>query len=506
LPVVESQNYLGIYLSRDTATVVCLNLLGKIGKVLGSFSVSVEEKEKANMQALAGLIAQGCAQRRWSYSEVAVALDCAIFMQHSVHSEFSDPKQISATIRFDTEEALATDITNIALAFEITSAGQEGSELTVFTAERKILSEALDSLQAHNLDPVTIEPDVSCLSRFICRKAPSAESRQPGTLFGILSSRNGYLIIPPVSGGAGAQKASAVRTFLVGPMQNRGELLMREVLVTTALVKSGEPINYLKIFDSAGTVNHQQLGEKLSIESDGIGWLDEAGAENQIPADRGTGFKPVEPRPGWPCHVDYAIAYGAALALSEKGRRVNFRDDFSPFQGKKIKTQQALKFAAISVTILLIAVGLYFQTQLFTKNKSRNKLNSKFAQNYSAVMLGQKLEAKTEPVEAVRKLRSELGRIRDAKRGLITIKGEKSISSKLTLLLTAFNKCASQTDLNIKSITITTRDIIVTGDTSSQQNTIKLSDTLRNNGFDVLRQKFGNKGGRGNFNITLAPK
>jgi cell division protein FtsL len=487
---VESQNYLGIYLSRDTATVVCLNLLGRIGKVLGSFSVSVEENEQANMQALAGLIAQGCAQRRWSYSEVSVALDCAIFMQHSVHSEFGDPKQIAATIRFDTEEALATDITNIALAFEITSAGQDGSELTVFTAQRKILSELLESLQAHNLDPVNIEPDVSCLSRFVYRKGPSAESQQPGTLFGILSRRNGYLIIPPVSAGAESQKASTVRTFLVGSAQNRGELLSREVLVTTALVKSGEPIHYLKVFDSAGTVNHQQLGEKLGIESDGIGLLDEAGAEKQIPDD---GFKPV----------DYAIAYGAALAHSEKGHRVNFRDDFSPFQGKKLKMQQALKFAAISVTVLLIAVGLFFQAKLMSRNKDNRKLNAKFAENYSSVMLGQKAK---DIKSAVKKLGTEKRRLEEAKKGLFTIKGEQSISSKLTLVLTAFNKCAAQTNLNIKTITIAAKDIIVTGDTSSRQNTLKFIDTLRNNGLEVLRQNFDIKGTRDNFNITLSPK
>ena len=120
-------------------------------------------------------------------------------------------------------------------------------------------------------------------------------------------------------------------------------------------------------------------------------------------------------------------------------------------------------------------------------------------------MLGQELED-LEPVEAVRKLRSEWGRIRDAKKGLITIKGEKSISSKLTLLLTAFNKCAKQTNLNIKTITIASRDIIVTGDTSSRSNTLKLSETLRNNGLEVLRQNFDIKGSRDNFNITLAPK
>jgi hypothetical protein len=487
---VESQNYLGIYLSRDTATVVCLNLLGRIGKVLGSFSVSVEENEQANMQALVGLIAQGCAQRRWSYSEVSVALDCAIFMQHSVHSEFGDRKQIAATIRFDTEEALATDITNIALAFEITSAGQEGSELTVFTAQRKILSELLESLQAHDLDPVNIEPDVSCLSRFICRKGPSTESQQPGTLFGILSRRNGYLIIPPVSAGPESQKASTVRTFLVGPIQNRGELLSREVLVTTALVKSGEPINYLKVFDSAGTVNNQQLSEKLGIESAGIGLLDKAGIEKQIPDDS---FEPV----------DYAIAYGAALAHSEKGHRVNFRDDFSPFLGKKLKMQQALKFAVISVTVLLIAVGLFFQAKLINRNKDKRRLNAKFAENYSSVMLGQKAK---DIKSAVKKLGTEKRRLEEAKKGLITIKGEKSISSKLTLVLTAFNKCAAQTNLNIKTITIAAKDIIVTGDTSSRQNTLKLLETLRNNGLDVLRQNFDIKGTRDNFNITLAPK
>jgi len=143
------------------------------------------------------------------------------------------------------------------LAFEITSAGEAGSELTVFTAQRKILSEVLLSLQQHNLDPVTIEPDINCLSRFICRKASSAQSQQPGVLFGILSRRNGYLIIPPVSAGAGSQRASTARTFLVGPTQDRGELLAREVLVTTALVGGGEPINHLKVFDSSGTVSHQ---------------------------------------------------------------------------------------------------------------------------------------------------------------------------------------------------------------------------------------------------------
>ncbi len=486
---MEPQNYLGIYISKDTATAVCLALVGKHGKVLGCFSVSVQEQEQAKPQVLAGLIARGCAERKLEFSEVAVALDCALFMQHSVHSEFADPKQISATVRFDTEEALATDITDVALAFEIASVGEAGSELTVFTAQRKILSEVLLSLQQYNFDPVTIEPDVNCLSRFITTKASSSESQQPGVLFGIISGRNGYLIAPPVSTGAGSKKTSAARTFLVGPTQDRGALLTREVLVTTALVGGGEPINRLKVFDSTGTVQHQQLGEKLGIEADIVDLL-AAEAESRATADCADA-------------VDFAIAYGAALAHLEKGHRVNFRDDFSPFQGKKIKTQKALKFAAISVATLLILVGLFYQAKLFNINKYRKAAREKFAKDYSAVMLGKKPPA---GAAAVRELEKELRRIMDAKRGLITIKGEKSISSKLTLVLTAFNKCAAQTNLDIKTISITARDIIITGETSSRQNTQKLFKAVRDNGLEILREAYDLKGGRDSFSITVVPK
>jgi hypothetical protein len=488
---VESQNYLGIYISKDTATVVCLALIGRHGKVLGCFSVSVEEQEQAKLQVLAGLIARGCAERNLEYSEVAVALDCAMFMQHSVHSNFTDPKKIAATVRFDTEEALATDITDVALAFEIALAGQAGSELTVFTAQRKILSEVLLSLQQYNFDPVTIEPDVNCLSRFICRKASSAESQQPGTLFGILSGRNGYLIAPPVSTGAGPQKASTARTFLVGPAQDRGALLTREVLVTAALVGGGEPINRLKVFDSAGTVDHQQLSEKLGPDKiEGVDLL-AAEAESRTTADCAD-------------TVDFAIAYGAALAHSEKGHRVDFRDDFSPFQGKKIKMQKALKFAAISVTGLLIFVGLFFQTQLFAINKYRRALSDRFAEDYSAVMLGQKPPPKS---NLVNKLKSELRRIRALKSGQLSITGEESISAKLTLVLEAFNnnKVAAQTNLNIDSISISAKSISIAGDTSSRRNTLKLFKAIKNK-MEILQQRLDTKGGRDSFSITVVPR
>ena len=486
---MESQN-LGIYISKGTATVVCLDSQGKSGNVLDCFSVSVEEQEQANMLTLASLIAEGCAERGLKFSEIAVALDCAMFMQHSVHSEFTDPKRIAATVKFDTEDVLATDIADVALAFEIASSDESGSELTVFTAERKVLSDVLVALQQYNLDPVTIEPDVNCLSRFICRRITSVEPRQAETLFGILSRRTGYLIVPPTPDAERSRTASTVRTFLVGPTQDRAKLLAREVLVTTALVEGAEPIHYLKIFDSAGAADYRQLGEKLSVETGTIDLCEAAGTELQTLADCAN-------------PVDFAIAYGVALSHSQKGRNVNFRDDFSPFQGKKLRLQKSLKFAAVSVTVLLIAAGLYFQTQLFSANRDSSKIRSEFAEDYKDVAL-EKLSDNLTIKDAVGKLGSIQRHIERERKGLTA--DDKSISSKLALVLTAFNKCAAQTNLNIKSLTVTKRDIIITGDTSGRQNTLKFFDVLGKSGLENLRPNFSLKGGRDNFNITVVPK
>jgi hypothetical protein len=101
----KPQSVLGIHLSKNTATVVCLNIEGRNKNFLGSFTISIEQTGEQAMGNLALLIAQGCIQRNWQSSDVAVALDSVLYMQHSMHSEFTDPKQIVATVRFDTEEA-----------------------------------------------------------------------------------------------------------------------------------------------------------------------------------------------------------------------------------------------------------------------------------------------------------------------------------------------------------------------------------------------------------------
>ena len=488
---MPSQNYLGIYISKDTATVVCVDPHGQGEKIVGGFSVSTHQQEQPNMQAMANLIAVGCAERKLAFSDVAVALDCAMFMQHTVKSEFTDTKQIAATIRFDTEEALATDISDIALAFQITSIDESGSTLTVFTAQKKLLSEVILSLQQHDLDPVTLEPDIHCLSRFIDNKTPSGQIGQ-GTLFAMISGRSGYLIAPPPPAGS-PQKSSMVRTFLVGPKQNRTELLAREVIITSALTQSDEPIKSLKVSDSITDIDIESLSDRLGLETASLDLF-------QAPPGEIQNIGECSDR------IDCAIACGAAMSLLEKEHNVNFRDDFSPFLGKKMKLQNALKFAAISFSILVIAIGLEFHIRLFDVNRDRKNLRNMLSRNYAAVAL-EKLPEETTFKKAVRDLGSLRRKIEAQGKGLGDL-DQASILSKLTLILTAFNECANKTDLNIKrlSINANSQNITITGDTSGRPQTTLFFNTLRKNGLTVNTPSFNTVGNRDGFSITVTPK
>ena len=483
---MQGQNYLGIYLGKDRATVLCLGSQAQDVKLLGCFSVSLEEPEQANPQALAGLIARGCAERQLQFSEAVVALDCAMFMQHKLHSDFSDQKQIAATIRFDTEEALATDISEVAIAFEIAASDQTGSSLNVFTAQRRILSDVLVGLQANNIDPISIEPDVNCLSRFVRRNISGAVSQQgEKTFYVMLSGRNGYFILF-----SAARKQLAARTFLLGSRQDRTELLAREVPLTIGLVGSDGPIEHLRVFDSTDLVDCRQLGEKLGLQTDGLDLVEAAGADADSLND---------------CDglVDFAICYGAALGCLEKQPSLNFRSDFLPYQGKKLRLEKTIKQLSVSAAIVILTIGVYFQSQLLQKNRDINRLNEKLTKQYSVVMLGKKVPAKS---SVSKKLAGELRRIRAVKSGQLSITGEESASSKLTLVLEAFNKCAAQTDLKIETISITSRNISIVGNTSNRNNTLKLFEALKGVNLDVQQQRLDSKAGRDTFSITVVPK
>jgi hypothetical protein len=174
-----------------------------------------------------------------------------------------------------------------------------------------------------------------------------------------------------------------------------------------------------------------------------------------------------------------------------------------PYQGGKERLQKAMRVLSIVVSILIFSVGLFFQIRLFEQNRYNRLLYKKLKKDYCAVMLTRECPASG---TAVKELSGLLRRIRDVKSGQLSITGQASASAKLTLVLEAFNKCASRVNLNIDSISVGAKSISISGDTSSRGNTLKLFEEIKQTNLDILQQRLDTKGGRDSFNISVRPK
>ncbi len=461
--------------------MVCLALQGRDKKLLGCFSVSVEDVQENRQQTLAERIVQACDERGLKFGQAAVALDCAMFMQHAVHSEFSDYKRIAATVRFDTEETLATDVADVAVAFRVVSSDDSGSNLDVFTAQRAVLTEILLALQGAGIDPVTIDPDSCCLSRYLGMYGTSAEASIHKPLYALLSDSRGYLLTVPKAG-----EPSTIRAFPLAETLNREQVLARETLLTAALAEAAEPVDQLCLFDVKNEVSAEQLAPRVGRA---VTVCDPAGLAGAGPDDIA----------GCSNAVDFALAYGAALTLREKEKSVSFRNDHMPYEGTKLRMNRALKFLSISVTAFLLGVGVYFQAQLMLVSKTQADLRDKFKPDYVAVMVGRKFP--TTIREAEKNLRKELDRLM-AEKG---IKGapQESISAKLKLVLQAIYSCMEQTGLTVDTITITSKTIYINGTTNNRRSTDSVLEAMKDVGLTVEEHQVGADGNRDKFDMTL---
>jgi len=182
---------------------------------------------------------------------------------------------------------------------------------------------------------------------------------------------------------------------------------------------------------------------------------------------------------------------------------INFRDDHMPYQGTKQRMNRALKFLSIAVTILILAVGVYFQAQWMQAKADLDAVRRRFEPDYSAVMMAKKFPSTVR--EAVTKLEKELNRLM-AEKG---IKGapQESISAKLALVIQALNSCASQTGLAIDTITITTKTIHITGSTASRSSTVGgVFEAMETFGLKVEDNRASTEGNRDSFDMTVTVK
>lgn len=489
---MEQQNCLGIYFLKDHAAVVLLT--GRSGHITvkDSFTVSIEAGDDAEAReqttSLAAMLAKKLTSRNLKFNDTAAALDCNRFIQHDLHSEFTDPKQISQTIRFDAEEAVAVDATELAITFNITDIDKTGSNISVFTARRELLTEVLTDLQHNNLDPIILEPDIMCLARLLQERVDIPSEENP--LFVIFSPHACYIInVDP----SRSQFAPAVRSFLIDPSQDKTALLSRQIPLTLALHSSrspDRPITSLYIAGVTDGLDADLIFEKTSLKIETLSLTQLCNTDASALEDA-------------PPESEFAVAYGLALGELTKAKKYDFRQDFSPYQGKKMIMQKTFRLLSISLTVLMLAAGIFLQLKIFRKNDYIDRLNENLSNDYSAVMFG-KPPPPAEPIAS--KLKREYNRILKIKSGQIA-GDDQSVTAKLTFLFEAISKAPSKIDLNIQTISLTSKSITVIGDTNRRKSTLALFKAIKDHPkLKVSEQNLKQSGNRDTFKITLNPK
>lgn len=434
---MDENGSLGLFLSGEKAVAVWISS-GSEASVLHTMNITSTEDEPSTIALQA---ARAVNRAGFTFDEAFVAIDCGYYTQYKLHSEFDDYSQVDSTIKFDAEEAAATDAMNLAVTFDITGKNQMGSEVTVYTADRQLLTDILLDVQEGALDPGLIEPDGVCLARALSQDQRMAE--RTDTIFVILSSSNCYMIRLQ------ADFAPVVRTFLIGEGQNVTNVLSREITLARGSADSDHPINSITLMGCIDNVDKDLLAQRSGLEI-----LTEEPQEDIASA--------LSAEDDVACH-ELMIAYGAALAAKIRGHKTDFRRDFMPYQGRRKVLEGSLRLIGISVTVLLVTVALFFQLKAFRMNRNITKAKARLLLEHKAVTYG---KSPPRGMLVTSSLERELNRAQRLEAGMGP-GDDKSVPAMLTFFLDAVNKTPKKIDINIQQIKISERSMSVKGDTNA---------------------------------------
>ncbi len=473
---MEEKGNLGILLTADVAVAVWSSPDGSIRHKL-LITPDADEPVAPALQAARAVIRQG-----FAFDEVFIAADCGSYTQYDLHSEFEDYRQIESTIKFDAEEAAATDAMNLAVTFEVTGTDENGSHVTVYTADRQLLTDMLLDLQEGGLDPSYIEPDAVCLTRALEQTSNFAD--RTSSLFVVLSGKNCYMLRPAEG------FAPVVRTFLVPAEKDVTQNLTREVLLATAAGRGEGGLESIVLIGQTDRVDVETLsartGLEVTVETPQQKLAQTLAADDVLTCGQ------------------LLMAYGAALAGKPRIRRADFRRDYMPYQGKRKIMEGSLRLIAISLTVLLLAAGAFFQLKAFRMNSYSKQLNDKMLDQYKIVMYGKVPRSGTSPITLLK--RDHAQAIQKQKGGVVA-GDSKSVPVKLTYFLEVVNKLPKNVDVKLQSIKVTEKSMKVKGDTNSRSSTNALLNAIKNHSKIMLSsQIIKPDANRDGFDIMIDPK
>ncbi len=404
---------------------------------------SVEAEQQQDMvEQVRNRLAAG----KLSFEESTAVVDCRDYTQYRLHSELTDQKQIARTIAFDAEEAVAADVSNMAISFAVRKTDESGSEITIFTSDLSDMSQKLEALQKSRFDPTVIEPDAICLARFIRHFFPEAASEN--RLVVIVTPYSCFLMHY-----AENEKIAVIRNFL-SEGTDAGELLARQIPILSATIEGGDSIDTVMLADDTGSLNENTLAEQTGMNVKKIdisGAFTEALPEDIVPSKA-------------------AAVCGNALAELSNTTTADFRRSFSPYMGRQKIIEKIYMAVSIAATVLLVAGAIFFQTAALKQKGYADKLEKKMEKQYSEVMYGREHKS-AEPID--RRLERVYNQLERLKKGLFA-GDDESVSAKLTFVIQAINSAPDSVDLNLEEISITTKTMRLRGDTASKSQTLTL--------------------------------
>jgi hypothetical protein len=229
--------------------------------------------------------------------------------------------------------------------------------------DRESAVNSLSQLQEHKIDPVAIEPDVACLARFVSHCIPK-DNTHP--LYVVLGEKFGYMLAL-----GEAKNTWQCRTFLIGASQNRTSVLLSQIPLTLASLNLARPDSIL-VYDSQ---MHTDLGKLGMSSTCPVRQFD----LEHIVAGISLGVDRSEV-------IDFVITYGSALGYLES-HHVDFRHDFSPYQGRKMLMEKGMQYLSIGATAMLLAIGLFLQLHVYKTNKYAEESKAKFQKEFETIVI-----------------------------------------------------------------------------------------------------------------------
>jgi DNA-binding transcriptional regulator of glucitol operon len=484
---MEQNKYLGIYIAPDRTTVVLAAKTGTRIEISDHFSIVPEtpaaqteppQPQKFTFADTAAKIASQCAEKKLIFTNAAVAIDCRLYRQEKLHSEFQDIRQIGQTIKFDAEEALAVDAAQTAIAFELIGKQLSGSDVSTFAAPADMMTEIIKSLQANKIDPVTIEPDSICLRRAI-------DDAGNGSIIAAISQTKCFMICPAAAG-----LKPMVRSFITSPSQNKTALFTGQIMLTMTTLGAQDKVTGIKVFDTTENIDLNTLGQQTSMSAESL----DISGRLSLPADSDLQDGRA---------LELIIAAGAAAAFAPKTESVDFRSDFMPYQGKKELIERSVKIVSIGVSLIFLVIGIALQMHYFSVNKDRAKVETAFKKEYVIAMPGARFPASK---EAVQKLSREINKLKDVKSGLLSASGEDSIEAKLVYLFEALNSVPNSINIDIDKIAVTTKVMTITGSTNLGGHLQLFGAFDKHPKLSRGPSSFEPKEGRDNFRVSIELK